>query len=67
MLKGILEFLVGHLSDKLYPVVEEELRRTVLGTTGAPQPAADRRRIAGDSAGASDFAVHFRGAQRIGF
>jgi hypothetical protein len=30
-------------------------------------PAADRRRIAGDAAGASDFTSRFPGAKRIGF
>jgi hypothetical protein len=68
MLKGILEFLAGHLSDELYPVVDEELRRTVLGSTGAAQPAADRRRRMGaDSASVSDFARRFPGARRISF
>jgi len=67
-LKAILEFLAGHLSDELYPVVEEELRRTVLGSTSAPQPAADRRRRMGaDSASAKDFGARFPGARRIGF
>lgn len=69
-LQAILEFLAGHLSDELYPVVEEELKRSVLGSGGgtAYAPAADRRpRVAADAAGASDFARRFPGARRIGF
>jgi hypothetical protein len=68
MLKGILEFLAGVLESDLYATVEQELKGKVLGSTGALQPAADRRRRMGsDSAGANDFGSRFPGARRIGF
>jgi hypothetical protein len=68
-LRAILEFLVGHLSDELYPVVEEELKRSVLGSgAGAAfRPAADRRpRVAADSAGMGGFFDRFPSARKIG-
>ncbi|PPD25006.1 MAG: hypothetical protein CTY30_00875 [Methylocystis sp.] len=68
-LQGLLAFLAEHLPDEVYQRVEEELRRSVLGSSeeASYRPAADRRpKIAGDSASDGSFFSRFPSARRIG-
>ncbi|AZG76330.1 hypothetical protein [Methylocystis rosea] len=70
-LQALLDFLSANLPADLYGQVEEHLMSSVYGSQErdtAYAPAADRRpKIAGDAAGASDFASRFPSSRRIGF
>jgi hypothetical protein len=72
----ILEFLAGHLEDETFASVEQQLKRSFLGSGAgsesgagsAYRPAADRRpRVAADSASSDkSFFARFPGAKKIG-
>jgi hypothetical protein len=69
-LQAILDFLAGHLEDETFLAVEQQLKRSVLGSGSgggtAYAPAADRRpRLAGDASGERGFFARFPNARRI--
>lgn len=69
-LQAILDFLSGALPPDLFAEVETALGQYVHGSQEPEtprQPAADRRRLAGDSVSAKDFASRFPSARKIGF
>jgi hypothetical protein len=72
----ILDFLSGHLEDETFIAVEQQLKRSFLGSGAgsesgagsAYRPAADRRpRVAADSGGEGGFLARFPSARKIGF
>jgi hypothetical protein len=71
----ILDFLVGHLEDETFLAVEQQLKRSFLGSGAgsesgagtAYRPAADRRpRVAADSGSERSFFARFPSAKKIG-
>jgi hypothetical protein len=68
-LQAILDFLAGALPPDLFAEVETALGQYVHGSQEPEtprQPAADRRRLAGDSAGMAGFFERFPSARKIG-
>ncbi|MBG0797167.1 hypothetical protein IYX23_05630 [Methylocystis sp. L43] len=68
-LQALLDFLSANLPADLYGQVEEHLMSSVYGSQEPEtsyRPAADRRRIAGDSAGDQSFFARFPSARKIG-
>lgn len=65
-LQAILDFLVGHLEGDVFLTVEQQLKRSFLGSETAYAPAADRRpRIAADASGERSFFARFPSARAI--
>jgi hypothetical protein len=71
----ILDFLVGHLEDETFLAVEQQLKRSFLGSGAGSEsgagtaygPAADRRpRVAADSGSERSFFARFPSAKKIG-
>lgn len=68
-LQAILDFLSGALPSDLFAEVQAALEQYVHGSQErdtAYAPAADRRRLAGDSAGDQSFFARFPSARKIG-
>lgn len=73
-LTTILDFLVDHLDDETFLAVEQQLKRSFVESGGGSgvgagttnRAAADRRRVAADSAGMGGFFDRFPSARKIG-